>query len=181
MGVAAYNILEDSTVLIQYVDGHSELYSIEERSVIKEFSQKTAKYGLSCVGSDIYRVGEDWMSIDLIDTGTEQTVQSFKQSFKKLLKGWTVYRLTGYDNVLYLCDGNGIHFANTQKSKEFEKIEAPNEENKFGTQECAILAFESDEYGNLYLAYEHVLEGNTEQEEDELIKFIKYTVDETDG
>ena len=72
---------------------------------------------------------------------------------------------------------------NTQKSKAFEKIEAPNEENKFRTQECAISGFESDEYGNLYLVYWHISEENAEQEKDEPIefKFIKYTVDETDG
>lgn len=85
--VTDYYILEDGIVLLQYVDGHSELYSLEENSVLKEFSEKTSKYGLMCVGDDIWRVGEDWMTMEVIDRESEESVRKFAHSFKRLQRG----------------------------------------------------------------------------------------------
>lgn len=152
MPLDSYDVLEDGRVLLRYADNHCELYSQEQKKVVKVFSEKTAKYGLYCVGDEIYRAGEDWMSMDVIDTNTEETIQTFPHNFKRL-SGQGTYIMDGCDSRCYLLDGNGIHFMNMEKDTTFETIEATNGENKFD-EGCVIHAFGADEYGNVYVYYE---------------------------
>ena len=179
--VMAYCVLEDGKVLIQYEDCHSELYSPAEKSVVHDFTPKTSKYGLLCADDDIYRVGEDWMSIDLVDANTEETIQSYKHSFSKVRRGTTLYYIDGFDNMLYFCDTSGIFYLDKQKNKEFELIEGPASDNVFGTDDLVIYGFKADEYGSLYISYTDASKINNEGATDdwrEYEKLFKYTISE---
>lgn len=174
--VTDYYILEDGIVLLQYADGHSELYSLEENSVLKEFSEKTSKYGLMCVGDDIWRVGEDWMTMEVIDRESEESVRKFAHSFKRLQRGWTTHMLDGCGDRMFLLDGHGICTADISTDKEFTALEVSGDEKKLGARDCTIYAFAVDDAGDLYVSYSVLPDGKEEFDATEEMKLVKYCV-----
>lgn len=168
-----YDITEDGRALIRYENRHSELYSMKEKKVVKAFSEKTAKYSLFYVNGDIYRAGEYWMSMDVVDEETEESIRTYEHNFKHL-SGYGTYNMAGYGDLVYLLDGNGIHFMDTKKGGTFQMIEPTTAENHFDTNR-AIEAFEADAYGNLYVAYFDVPE-NKGEGADATTVCVRYTL-----
>lgn len=165
-----YHVWDDGRALIVYQDLHCELYSMPEKRLLKEFSQKTAKYGLCGVGEKIWRAGEYWMSMDIVDPDTEESLQSFEHSFKKLYS-IRAFQMTGYGDRIYLADGNGIYYMDAGTDGTFQTIEAAGDKNKIGTPDYVFMAFGTDQEKNLYVSY---IDKTVSESE---MKLVRYSVD----
>lgn len=170
-----YDITEDGRALIRYENRHSELYSMKEERVVRAFSEKTSKYSLFYVNGDIYRAGEYWMSMDVVDEQTEESIRTYEHNFKHL-SGYGTYKMAGCGDLVYLLDGNGIHFMDTGKDGTFQTIEPTTAENHFDTNR-SIEGFETDGNGNLYVAYVDIPE-NREEIANAPTVCVRYTLTE---
>lgn len=172
--VIDYYILEDGIVLLQYADNHCEIYSLAEKKVVKEIPEELSKYGLYYIENEIYGVGEDWMSFDVLDIDAEEPVQKYEHNFKRLAK--RPYYVSGYGERRYFLDGNGIFYLD-KDDKELHRMEGANDENAFDSDSCTIYEFKADEYGNLYV-YHEINSGESEDGVSGDVSFVKYTMNE---
>lgn len=170
MEINNYYVWADGRALIVYQDLHCELYSMPEKKVVKEFSPKIAKYGLAGVGDEIWRVGEYWLNMDVVDPATEESLRSFEHNFKRLYSK-RAFRMIGHGNRIYLVDGNGIYYMNAGTDATFQTIEAADDKNKIGTPDFALMAFGTDKEENLYVSY---IDKTVSEDE---MKLVRYSVD----